>query len=175
MEAGGRTAMAELRHAMGLLAASGTGRSTAAGTGDGRPDGAGDELEPQPGLDQLTSLVERIRAAGLPVSIALSPPPGPLPPGVELTAYRVVQEALTNSLKHASGARACVTIGHQGDWLEIEVTDTGGTSGAQAGTGNGRGLIGMRERLAVYGGTLDAGRRIGGGYLIKARVPWRTV
>jgi signal transduction histidine kinase len=158
VEASGRAAMSELRHVMGLLSAS----------DDERPDG----LEPQPGLDQLDALVERVRAAGMTVSVAVSPPPGPLPPGVDLTAYRVVQEALTNTIKHASGAAASVTIGHDGDWLEIEVTDTGGEPGAGPETGDGRGLIGLRERLAVYGGTLEAGRRIGGGYRVKARVPW---
>jgi signal transduction histidine kinase len=127
----------------------------------------------------LDALVERVRAAGVPVTVTASIPPGPLPPGVELTAYRVVQEALTNTLKHAVGAKATVTIGHEGDWLEIEVADTGSARGPraqQAGShnGSGRGLIGMRERLAVYGGTLDAGRRIGGGYRIEARLPWRT-
>jgi signal transduction histidine kinase len=160
VEASGRAAMSELRHVMGLLSAS----------EDERPDG----LEPQPGLDQLDALVERVRAAGVSVGVAVSPPPGPLPPGVDLAAYRVVQEALTNTIKHASGAAAAVTIGHHGDWLEIEVTDTGGEPGAGSGTGEGRGLIGLRERLAVYGGTLEAGRRIGGGYRVKARVLWTT-
>jgi signal transduction histidine kinase len=159
VEASGRAALSELRHVMGLLSAS---------DDDERPDG----LEPQPGLDQLGALVERVRAAGITVSVALSPPPGPLPPGVDLTAYRVVQEALTNTIKHAEGAAASVTIGYHDDWLEIEVTDTGGTPGAGSRTGEGRGLIGLRERLAVYDGTLEAGRRIGGGFRLKARVPW---
>jgi signal transduction histidine kinase len=165
VESGGRAAMAELRHVMGLLAASGTGRDAAAGR---------DELEPQPGLGQLAALVDRVRAAGTPVSVDLAVPPEPLPSGVDLTAYRVVQEALTNTVKHAAGASATVAIGHDGDWLEIEVADSGGTPGPQARTGGGRGLIGLRERLAVYGGTLESGRRIGGGYVITARVPWRT-
>ncbi|MFD1535975.1 sensor histidine kinase [Nonomuraea guangzhouensis] len=193
VEAGGRAAMAELRHVMGLLAGP---ESTRAGA---------DGLEPQPGLDQLDSLIKRVRAAGVPVSVEVAPPPGPLPPGVDLAVYRVVQEALTNTIKHAAGATASVTIGHSGDWLEIEITDTGGgqpidvpnpgsgqpidvpdpggrqaidatdTSGRQAmvaGDGQGRGLIGLRERLALYGGTLRAGPRDGGGYQIKARVPW---
>ena len=108
------------------------------------------------------------------VSSTVSPPPGPLPPGVDLTAYRVVQEALTNTIKHAAGATASVTIGYDGDRLEIEVTDTGGEPGAESGTGEGRGLIGLRERLAVYGGSLEAGRRIGGGYRVKAQVAWTT-
>lgn len=163
IESGGRAAMAELRHVMGLLA----------GPGGERLDGPSDGLEPQPGLDQLDALVERVRAAGVPVSVTVSPP-GSLPPGIDLAAYRVVQEALTNTIRHAAGAAASVTIGHDGDWLEIEVTDTGGTRSAGPRTGDGRGLIGLRERLAVYGGTLDAGRTAGGGFRIKARVPWRT-
>ncbi|GAA3827816.1 hypothetical protein GCM10022226_55850 [Sphaerisporangium flaviroseum] len=163
IESGGRAAMAELRNVMGLLA----------GPGGERLDGPSDGLEPQPGLDQLDALVERVRAAGVPVSVEVSPP-GPLPPGIDLAAYRVVQEALTNTIKHAAGAAAFVTIGHDGDWLEIEVTDTGGVPSAGSRTGDGRGLIGLRERLAVYGGTLDAGRTAGGGFRIRARVPWRT-
>ncbi|MCZ4121964.1 sensor histidine kinase [Streptomyces sp. H39-S7] len=165
VEASGRAAMSELRHVMGLIAASGTGPS----------DSAEDALEPQPGLDQLHDLVERVHAAGLPVTVTLSPPPEPLPPGVDLTAYRVVQEALTNTMKHAAGSTASVTIGHDEGWLEIEVTDTGGAWGTYAQSGDGRGLIGLRERLAVYGGTLAAGHRIGGGYKIEARVPWRAL
>jgi signal transduction histidine kinase len=84
-----------------------------------------------------------------------------------------VQEALTNTIKHAPGAAVSVTIGHDDEWLAIEVTDGGGgTPGAESRSGQGRGLIGLRERLAVYGGTLEAGRRLGGGYRVKARVPW---
>jgi signal transduction histidine kinase len=163
IESGGRAAMAELRHVMGLLA----------GPGGEHLDGPSDGLEPQPGLEQLDALLERVRAAGVPVRAAVSLP-GPLPPGIDLAAYRVVQEALTNTIKHAPGAVASVTIGHDGDWLEIEVSDTGGTPSARPRTGDGRGLIGMRERLALYGGTLDAGRTAEGGFRIKARVPWRT-
>jgi signal transduction histidine kinase len=164
VEASGRAAMAELRHVMGLLA--GPESARAASSADG--------LEPQPGLDQLDSLIKGVREAGVPVSVEVSPPPGPLPPGVDLAAYRVVQEALTNTIKHAAGAAASVTIGHSGDWLEIEVTDTGGRQAMRAGDGQGRGLIGLRERLALYGGTLQAGPRSGGGYQIKARVPWTS-
>jgi signal transduction histidine kinase len=160
VEAGGRAAMAELRHVMGLLAA----------PDHERPDG----LEPQPGLERLDALVERVRAAGTPVSVAVSLPPDPLPPGVDLAAYRVVQEALTNTIKHAPGADAAVMIGYTEEWLELEVTDTGGVRDAPPADGNGRGLIGLRERLAVYGGELTAGPTLVGGYRIKARVPWRT-
>jgi len=170
VEAGGRAAMAELRHVMGLLAVSGTGANRIPANGLPSPD----ELEPQPGLGQLTALVQRVHAAGLPVTVSLSLPSQPLPSGIDLTAYRVVQEALTNTIKHAVGATSAITIGHHDHGLEVEVVDTGGTPGFQSLSGNSRGLIGLRERLAVYGGTLDAGRTIGGGYRIKARIPWST-
>lgn len=166
VEAGGRAAMAELRHVMGLLAAPDTGRAETTPV---------DGLEPQPGLGQLDALVERVRAAGTPVDVTVALPPDPLPPGVDLAAYRVVQEALTNTIKHAPGAAASVTIGRTGDaCLEIEVVDTGGVRDAVRGQGNGRGLIGLRERLAVYGGELTAGPTLTGGYRITAEIPWRT-
>lgn len=152
--------MAELRHVMGLLAAPDNERL--------------DGLEPQPGLDRLGALVERVRAAGTPVSLAVSLPPDPLPPGVDLATYRVVQEALTNTIKHAPGATSCVTIGYTGDCLEIEIIDTGSVREGPPMDGNGRGLIGLRERLALYGGELTAGPTLTGGYRIKARVPWRS-
>ncbi|MFI6929026.1 sensor histidine kinase [Streptomyces sp. NPDC050287] len=164
VEAGGRAAMAELRHVMGLLAAPDLGRE----------NGPADGLEPQPGLGQLDALIERVRAAGTPVGVAVSLPPQPLPPGVDLAAYRVVQEALTNTIKHAPGARAAVTIGYAENRLEIEITDTGTTRTAASADGNGRGLIGLRERLAVYDGRLTAGPTLTGGYRVTARVPWRT-
>lgn len=160
VEAGGRAAMAELRHVMGLLAAADTEQP--------------DALEPQPGLGQLDALIERVRAAGTPVAVAVSLPPDPLPPGVDLAAYRVVQEALTNTIKHAPGADAHVTIGHAEEILQIEVLDTGAVRDAARADGNGRGLIGLRERLAVYGGELTAGPTLAGGYRVKALVPWRT-
>jgi signal transduction histidine kinase len=165
VEAGGRAAMAELRHVMGLLA----------GPDGEHPGDPADGLEPQPGLDRLDTLVERVRGAGMAVSVTRSPPPGPLPAGMDLAAYRVVQEALTNTIKHAAGAAVSVAIECAGDWLEIEVTDTGGARKARkALPRSGRGLIGLRERLAVYGGTLDAGPLPGGGYRIRARLPWTS-
>lgn len=181
VEAGGRAAMAELRHVMGLLAGPGTGPGTrpaldTAAGGDTPADG----LEPQPGVGQLDALVERVRSAGTPVALTVSLPPLPLPPGVELTVYRVVQEALTNAIKHAAGAAATVTVRAAGAWLEIEVTDTGavGDAGsvpdAPQVDGNGRGLIGLRERLALYGGELTAGSAPTGGYRVFARVPWEA-
>ncbi|QFZ72317.1 two-component sensor histidine kinase [Streptomyces fagopyri] len=164
VEAGGRAAMAELRHVMGLLAGPDAGAGSPA-----------DGLEPQPGLGQLDGLAERVRAAGTPVDLTVSLPPGTLPPGVELTAYRVVQEALTNTIKHAAGAGATVTIGLAGSWLEIEVTDTGAVRDSPPVDGNGRGLIGLRERLAVYGGELTAGPTLAGGYRVTAHIPWEAV
>ncbi|PWI13317.1 two-component sensor histidine kinase [Streptomyces sp. Act143] len=160
VEAGGRAAMAELRHVMGLLAAPDPDRPEA--------------LEPQPGLAQLDALIVRVRAAGTPVGVAMSLPPEPLPSGVDLTAYRVVQEALTNTIKHAPGADASVTVGYSDDRLEIEVVDTGAVGDAARADGNGRGLIGLRERLAVYGGELAAGPTPAGGYRVRALVPWRA-
>ncbi|MFI6858539.1 sensor histidine kinase [Streptomyces sp. NPDC050421] len=164
VEAGGRAAMTELRHVMGLL------------TTDGEEEGAdeGAELVPQPGLDQLEKLVGRVRDTGLPVGLTLTGPRRRLPPGVELAAFRVVQEALTNTVKHASGSTAAVTVEYGPDRLRVEVTDTGGRPGAEAGTGNGRGLIGLRERLAVYDGTLHSGRRLTDGYRVEAMIPLET-
>ncbi|MGW4801672.1 sensor histidine kinase [Nonomuraea sp. NPDC004297] len=176
IEAGGRAAMSELRHVMGLLATENEAmRNGAMGNGvtETGPPGPRGGLAPQPGLDQLDALVTRVRDAGIRVGVELSPPPGPLPAGVDLAAYRVVQEALTNTIKHAAGAAASVSIRHEDDRLEIEVTDTGGTRRGRSRTG-GRGLIGLRERLAVYGGTLEAGHTPAGGYRILARVPWRA-
>ncbi|WP_329224989.1 histidine kinase [Streptomyces sp. NBC_01460] len=164
VEAGGRAAMTELRHVMGLL----TMADESALTG---LEGPGAVPAPQPGLDQLESLVGRVRDTGLPVELTVTGQPRPLPPGVELAAYRVVQEALTNTVKHAAGATAAVIVDHGPDQLRVEVTDTGGDAGAGAAAGNGRGLIGLRERLAVYGGTLDTGRRPSGGYRVEALIP----
>jgi hypothetical protein len=176
IEAGGRAAMSELRHVMGLLATENEAMRHGAMKNEvtqNRAPGPQGGLAPQPGLDQLDALVTRVRAAGIRVGVELSLPPGPLPAGVDLAAYRVVQEALTNTIKHAAGAAASVSIRHEGDRLEIEVTDTGGTRRGPSHTG-GRGLIGLRERLAVYGGTLNAEHTPAGGYRILARVPWRA-
>ncbi|MFC8763761.1 sensor histidine kinase [Streptomyces sp. NPDC057193] len=171
VEASGRAAMTELRHVMGLLTMADEGEEMYGG-GDLADTAA--ELAPQPGLDQLDTLVGRVRNTGLPVELTVTGPPRPLPPGVELTAYRVVQETLTNTVKHASGATAAVTIEYSPERLRIEVTDTGGHPGAGAAAGNGRGLIGLRERLAVYDGTLNAGRRLTGGYRVEALIPLET-
>ncbi|MEV7286971.1 histidine kinase [Streptomyces sp. NPDC093252] len=158
VEAGGRTAMTELRHVMGLL------------TMSEEPAGPGD-LAPQPGLDRLEALTDRVRAAGTPVGLTVTGTPAALSPGADLAAYRVVQEALTNVVKHAAGARVRVTVAHTPAEVRIEVADSGGTSAAPAGAGEGRGLLGLRERLAVHGGTLTAAPAPAGGFRVLATIP----
>jgi len=154
VEASGRTAMGELRHLLGLLAPA---------------DGDEAVLVPQPGAGQVPSLVERVRAAGLNVELSVTGAHY-LPPGVDLAAYRVVQEALTNVIKHAGTARAAVVLEYRPGDLLITVTDDGRAVPGSAGSG-GRGLIGLRERIGLYGGELDAGPRPGGGWRVRARIP----
>jgi signal transduction histidine kinase len=126
-------------------------------------------LAPQPSLTRLDALAEQVRAAGLPVEIAVEGDPVELPPGVDLSAYRIVQEALTNALKHAGPARARVRVRYAQEELELEITDDGAGNGD--GGGSGHGLLGMRERVAVFGGELEAGVNAGGGYALRARLP----
>ncbi|MEU5346167.1 histidine kinase [Streptomyces sp. NPDC020766] len=161
VEASGRAAMTELRHVMGLLTMeSGDQDATSA-----------ENLTPQPGLEQLETLVERVRDTGLPVDLKITGVARPMPPGIGLTAYRVVQEALTNTVKHAAGASATVSVEYAPDRIRVEVSDTGGPPGPAAATGDGRGLLGLRERLSVYDGTLHTGRRLTGGYRVEALIP----
>ncbi|MEV6305519.1 histidine kinase [Actinoplanes sp. NPDC051861] len=159
VERAGRTTMTELRHLLGLLA----------------PDQGGTDLAPQPTLSRLTPLVDRIAFAGLPVEVRVSGEPRPLPSGIDVTAYRIVQEALTNALKHGSGGKAEVTIRYAERALRVEVLTTGPSalngSPMPSGSGAGRGLLGLGQRVAVYGGDLDARRRLGGGYRVRARIP----
>ncbi len=155
VESSGREAMAELRHLLGLL----------------NQDDDQVALAPQPGLDQLDSLVRRVGEAGLPVTLHVEGRTRPLPPGLDLAAYRVVQEALTNALKYAGLARTDVILDYREDELKIEVLDDGPGRSAAAGTGAGHGLVGMRERLALYGGTLEAGPRLERGYAVRAWLP----
>jgi signal transduction histidine kinase len=153
IERTGHQALEEMRRLLGMLRAS-------------------DEqlaLAPQPTLKELDKLVEQVQAAGLPVQVAIEGEPRELPPGVDLSAYRIVQEALTNALKHAGPARARVLLRYDADELELEIADDGAGSGD--GSGSGHGLIGMRERVSVYGGELQAGRRPEGGYALRARLP----
>lgn len=161
VEDGGRAAMTDLRHVMGLL--------TMNGDAPDLPDA--EDLAPKPGLDQVPALAERVRDSGVPVELTVTGAPVPLPPGMDLAAYRVVQEALTNTMKHAEGATVAVHVEYSPGRVRVEVGDTGGGASPAARTGNGHGLIGLRERLAVYGGTLEAGPRPGGGYRVRADLP----
>jgi signal transduction histidine kinase len=124
---------------------------------------------PQPGLADLDGLVAHARRAGLPVELAVEGQPRALAPGVDLAAYRIVQEALTNARKHAGPARAHVAVRYGSGALDLEITDDG-RAGANGGNG-GHGLVGMRERAALYGGELAAGPRTEGGFAVRARLP----
>jgi signal transduction histidine kinase len=161
VEAAGRDTMAELRHLLGLLAPS--------------SDGSAEELSPQPSLSRLSPLIDRIAFAGLPVDVRISGEPRPLPAGVDVTAYRIIQEALTNALKHGDGVKAEVTVRYADNALRVEVLNTGPSvlsGGRPPGPdGEGRGLLGLRQRVAVYGGDLDARRRLGGGFRVRAKIP----
>jgi signal transduction histidine kinase len=152
IETTGRQALVELRRLLGVLRRTDTDLS----------------LAPQPGLDSLDDLIEQMRDVGLPVELRIEGEAEPLPPGVGLSAYRIVQETLTNTLKHAGPARAQVTIRYRNDEVELEITDDG--TGTGRGGGAGQGLIGMRERVAIYGGVFESGRQ-NGGYLVRARLP----
>jgi signal transduction histidine kinase len=126
-------------------------------------------LAPQPSLTRIDELVSGLRASGLPVEVTVEGDPAPLPPGVDVSAYRIVQEALTNALKHAGPARAHVFLRYGPDDLELEILDDG--AGTGNGGGSGHGLAGIRERVAVIGGELDSGHRPEGGYSVRARLP----
>jgi signal transduction histidine kinase len=156
VEGAGRTALAEMRR---LLAAM-------------RDDGDDLELGPQPGLDSVGSLVAEVERAGLPVALHVEGETAPLPRAVELSAYRIVQEALTNALKHAHASRADVTLRYGPDELRIEVRDDGSGGGATS-NGPGYGLVGVRERVKIYGGTMTAGTAPDGGFVLDARLPLR--
>ena len=153
VEQAGRTALAEMRR---LLAAM-------------RTDGEEAELAPQPGLDRLDLLVAEIGRAGLPVHLHVDGDPFPLPRAVDLSAYRIVQEGLTNALKHARASQADVTVHYLPDELELQVRDNG--QGGSTSDGLGHGLVGIRERVKIYGGEMSAGTSIGGGFLLSTRLP----
>ena len=162
IEASGRTAMTELRHLLGLLAPSGAPEL------DGPEDQGA--LRPQPGLDEVPALVDRVRSAGLAVELRVTGTQRGLSQGPDLAAYRVVQEALTNVIKHADAARAQVRIEYRPHDLIIDVSNVAGDSGPST-DGTGRGLIGLRERIAIYGGSLEVGPRPGGGWRVRATIP----
>ncbi|WEO99097.1 histidine kinase [Streptomyces sp. FXJ1.172] len=176
VEDAGRGAMTDLRHLLGLLAPAQDGTDTGPAPD---ADRASTPLAPQPGLDRLGPLVDRISFAGLPVEVRVSGDPRPLPQGIDVTAYRIIQEALTNALRHGDGGKAEVSVRYADHALRVEIVDTGpsvftGSGPAAprpAADGTGRGLLGLRERVAVYGGDLDARRRLGGGFRVRARIP----
>jgi len=153
VEQAGRTALAEMRRLLGAM----------------RRDGDGVELAPQPGLDGLASLLEDVGRAGLPVQLHVDGEPFPLPPGIDLSAYRIVQEGLTNVLKHARASKADVTVRYRPDELHLEVRDNGG--GTSASDGLGHGLVGIRERVKIFGGEMTAGMANGGGFVLSTRLP----
>jgi signal transduction histidine kinase len=149
----GRTALAEMR---GLLAAM-------------RRDGDEAEFTPQPGLDGLDSLLDEIGRAGLPVQLHIDGEPVALPRGIDLSAYRIVQEGLTNTLKHARASNAEVTVRYRPDELHIEVRDNG--EGSSTSDGIGHGLVGVRERVKIYGGEMSAGTANESGFILSTRLP----
>jgi signal transduction histidine kinase len=164
IESTGRQALAEMRRLLGVMRHD----------GDARPEEAADALAPQPGLADLDALVGRAKDAGLEVELQVEGAPRPLAAGIDLSAYRIVQEALTNCLKHAGAAKAIVRLCYGREDLELQVLDDGrGVVGLRdPGRENGgHGLIGMRERVAVFGGNLDVGPRPGGGFKVDARLP----
>jgi signal transduction histidine kinase len=159
IEATSRAALTELRRLLGVLRQ------------EGEPQGS---LAPVPGLADLDALLAEVAKAGLAVRLGVEGTPSPLPAGVDLSAYRIVQEALTNVVKHAGPARAQVTIGYHDQDVTVEITDDGQGSTAPTSDGQarvGHGLIGMRERVAAFGGDLEAGPRPGGGFRVAARLP----
>jgi signal transduction histidine kinase len=125
-------------------------------------------FEPQPGLDRLDGLINQVRATGLQVKFEVEGPLRPLSPAVDLSAYRIIQEALTNTLKHAAAEHAHVSVRY-GSELRLEIRDDG--HGAADGNYAGHGLTGMRERVAMLGGTVEAESPPTGGYLVTARIP----
>jgi signal transduction histidine kinase len=156
IEATGSQALAEMRRLLGML----------------RTDDEQIALAPQPSLRYLDALAAQVGEAGLAVDLSVEGEPIELPPGVDLSAYRIVQEALTNALKHAGPATARVVVRYRENDLELEITDTG--LGAGASDGEGHGLVGMRERVSLYGGKIEAGPQDGGGFAVRARLPMES-
>jgi signal transduction histidine kinase len=151
----GREAMAEMHRTLKLLRGG---------------DGGDPALAPQPGLGELDDLLERTRGAGVGIDLTVEGEPRPLSQSVDLSAYRIVQEALTNVVKHAGRAHTTVTLGYRPDTLELTIADSGDTPPQP--TAGGHGLVGMRERAALFGGTLTAGPRDGRGYEVHASLPY---
>jgi signal transduction histidine kinase len=156
IEHAGEQALGEMRRLLGLL----------------RDDEPELTLAPPPSLRRIDELVAGTRASGLPVEVVIEGEPVELPPGVDVSAYRIVQEALTNALKHAGPAHARVTITYARDAVDLAIVDDG--PGVPSANGGGYGLAGMRERVAVYGGRLESGARPEGGYALRVRLPLRA-
>jgi signal transduction histidine kinase len=153
----GREAMSEMHRMLGVLRLQ---------------NGDAPEREPQPGVRDIEALIDRARTAGLETTLAVAGEPRQLPPGVDLSAYRIVQEALTNVIRHANASRADVTLGYLPGAVEVTVVDDGDGTNSLNGTAAGHGLIGMRERVAVFGGELTASARPAGeGYRVHAMLP----
>jgi signal transduction histidine kinase len=162
--------LAEMRRLVAMLRVDGAHGATStreAGADGGRGTAV---PAPQPGLRHLDGLVSEVRAAGLAAEVSVAGEPRDLPPGLDLSAYRIVQEALTNVLRHAPGARARVTVGYAPGELTLRVVDDGPAVSGPPGPA-GHGVTGMRERAALFGGTLECGPRPGGGYGVLARFP----
>lgn len=152
----GRSALGDMQRLLGLL----------------RWSGDHDSLVPQPSLDTLDNLVDQVRKAGLPVELTIDGPTRPLPPGLDVCVYRVLQEALTNVVKHAQFAHTQVSLRYGPDRLDLEVLNAaGGTASAEKPPGHSHGLVGMRERISVCGGRLHCGATADGGYSVRASVP----
>ena len=153
----GRGALTEMRRLVGMLRSDAT-----------------DPLAPQPGLRDLPTLVTQVREAGLPVQLEVDGEPRALPVGLELSAFRIVQEALTNALKHAGEAQATVRVVYGADSLDLEIVDDGsGAAAAAPAVSGGHGLVGMRERVALYGGHFEAARVAAGGFAVRVALPIR--
>jgi signal transduction histidine kinase len=158
--------MTELRRLLGVL------RPDAGGL-PGGARGPADDRQPQPDLDRIEDLVARMREAGLPVAYRREGGGRPVAAGVALAAYRIVQEALTNTLRHAGPVATEVAVTVTDDMVRVRVADDGDGSGTRDGSSGGQGLMGMRERAGLLGGTVQAGPRPGGGWLVAAELPER--
>ncbi|MGS2615074.1 sensor histidine kinase [Micromonospora sp. LZ34] len=172
----GRQALEEMRRLVGVLREEGRPEAAAGSGAAGAPGGAAVTADPEHrrlALTELPALLDRFRSAGLTVRHTVTGEPAPLPPGLELTVYRVVQEGLTNALKHAGvGAGVDVALAHEPDAVLVRVVDDGrGRSVVGPAPSGGHGLVGMRERVAVYDGSLTAGPRLAGGWQVQARLP----
>jgi signal transduction histidine kinase len=152
VEQAGRTALTDMRHLLDAM----------------RDDGGGVELAPQPGLDRLDGLIQDVERAGLPVKLRVTGNRFPLPGGVDISAYRIVQEGLTNVLKHANATEAEVSLHYAPDQLRIEIRDNG--QGAAHSNGRGHGLVGIRERARLYDGDMATSTPEGGGFLLSTRL-----